>query len=72
MKQEFHESFNSFRSPKDLANYLGYLNENDEEYEKYLSWKKAGPQESFLKLLELAQVDSRCRLCKHIANLRMQ
>ena len=29
-----------FKSPKDLAEYLLYLNSNDTEYTSYLSWKK--------------------------------
>lgn len=31
-----------FESPKDLADYLNFLDENDNEYEKYLSYKKSG------------------------------
>lgn len=31
-----------FKSPKELAEYLEYLNKNDEEYNKYLLWKKTG------------------------------
>ena len=31
-----------FSSPKDLADYLKYLDQNDAEYEKYLAWKSEG------------------------------
>ena len=32
----------NFDSPKDLADYLKFLAENDEEYNKYLQWKETG------------------------------
>ena len=31
-----------FSTPKDLADYLLYLDQNDEEYEKYLEFKRSG------------------------------
>ncbi|XP_032868495.1 alpha-(1,3)-fucosyltransferase 11 [Amblyraja radiata] len=31
-----------FQSPKDLADYINYLDQNDEEYMKYLEYKKPG------------------------------
>uniref|UniRef100_A0A7S3G316 Fucosyltransferase n=1 Tax=Palpitomonas bilix TaxID=652834 RepID=A0A7S3G316_9EUKA len=57
-----------FESPKALAQYLNFLNDNDEEYEKYLSWKKEGYSESFKRVLQMNEVHSRCRLCVKIAH----
>ncbi|KAL4241047.1 Alpha-(1 3)-fucosyltransferase 11 [Mactra antiquata] len=37
-----------FESPKQLAEYLKYLNENDEEYNKYLEWKHTGVTNKYL------------------------
>ncbi|OWF36238.1 Alpha-(1,3)-fucosyltransferase 10 [Mizuhopecten yessoensis] len=37
-----------FESVKKLAEYIKFLNENDHEYEKYLSWKKTGIQNKYL------------------------
>ncbi|KAK3600878.1 hypothetical protein CHS0354_019226 [Potamilus streckersoni] len=31
-----------FKSVEELVNFLKFLNENDEEYEKYLQWKRTG------------------------------
>jgi hypothetical protein len=41
-----------FDSVEDLARYLKHLDQNDEEYEKYLEWKKTGISNQYLlKLL---------------------
>ena len=40
-----------FKTPRDLAKYLRYLNDNDKEYEKYLEWKKTGVTNEYLKKL---------------------
>ncbi|KAL5018425.1 hypothetical protein ScPMuIL_004147 [Solemya velum] len=40
-----------FDSPEDLSWYLKFLLENDEEYEKYLHWKKTGVTNPVLKKL---------------------
>ena len=43
-------SIDDFASPKDLADYIKYLDANDEAYEKYLLYKKdGGVTNSFLK-----------------------
>ena len=42
-----------FKSVTELAKYLKYLNNNDEEYEKYLQWKRTGITNKYLlKLLK--------------------
>ena len=33
-----------------------------------LAWKRAGPQDSFLALVDLNNVHSTCRLCIHLAS----
>ncbi|CAI9728030.1 alpha-1,3-fucosyltransferase 10-like [Octopus vulgaris] len=38
-----------FDTAESLAKYLLYLNRNDEEYEKYLQWKKTGITNKYLK-----------------------
>ena len=41
-----------FKSVKELADYLKYLNSNDDEYNKYLQWKQTGITNQYLlKLL---------------------
>jgi hypothetical protein len=59
------KNFNTyiFRSPKELAEYLIYLDTHDEEYQKYLEWKRVGPSEQFKQLLARQELDARCRLC---------
>lgn len=37
-----------FKSPKELADFIKHLDENDEEYEKYLEYKRTGITNSFL------------------------
>eukprot|EP01097_Dermamoeba_algensis_P011329 TRINITY_DN8765_c0_g1_i1.p1 TRINITY_DN8765_c0_g1~~TRINITY_DN8765_c0_g1_i1.p1 ORF type:complete len:124 (-),score=20.76 TRINITY_DN8765_c0_g1_i1:56-427(-) len=56
-------NINDFKSPKELADFLKYLDSNDTAYEEYLSWKKTGYSQSFKKLVDLNAVHSRCRLC---------
>ena len=55
-----------FDSPEELAKYLIYLSENDEEYYKYFEWKKTGPRQSFLDVVGLNNVHSQCRICLKI------
>lgn len=38
-----------FKSPKELAEYLHYLDQNDDEYNKYLVWKVRGVTNKFLR-----------------------
>ena len=45
-----------FKSPKELAKYLRYLNENDKEYEKYLEWKKTGITNENLKTMMASRI----------------
>lgn len=36
-----------FSSPKELAEYINHLNDNDDEYDEYFAWKKEGLSENF-------------------------
>ena len=40
-----------YKNIKDLVKHLEFLNQNDEEYEKYLEFKKTGIQNEYLKKL---------------------
>jgi len=52
-----------FPSLEALAEYMKYLDQNEEEYNKYLSWKHEGFSDNFKHLLSIVKYDSRCRLC---------
>jgi len=41
---------------------------NDTAYEEMLAWKKEGPQDSFMALVDLNAVHSNCRLCVKLAD----
>jgi hypothetical protein len=51
-----------FHGPKELAEYLKYLDANDEEYNKYMEWKGTG---------EMISGHYMCRVCAmtHYADL---
>jgi glycoprotein 3-alpha-L-fucosyltransferase len=44
-----------------------YLLGNRTAYEEMLAWKRTGPQDKFLALVDLGVVHSSCRLCIHLA-----
>ncbi|XP_035691978.1 alpha-(1,3)-fucosyltransferase 7-like [Branchiostoma floridae] len=49
-----------FGSPEALANYLKYLDQNDDEYNRYFAWKTAPPK-------NLPDYESRfCEVCKKL------
>lgn len=51
-----------------IVQHMKYLLENDDEYQKMLSWKSVGPSDKFLALVDMAVVHSTCRLCIHAAD----
>lgn len=60
----------SFKNPKELGEYLLYLNQNNTEYLKYLEWKKKPLRPHFQQILDNCVFFASCRLCKAIAKLR--
>jgi len=60
---------NDFESPKELAEYLEFLDKNDREYEEYLAWKKTGFGENLSHLIEIRKLNSICQLLQRIKGL---
>eukprot|EP01117_Protostelium_nocturnum_P020977 TRINITY_DN985_c0_g1_i1.p1 TRINITY_DN985_c0_g1~~TRINITY_DN985_c0_g1_i1.p1 ORF type:complete len:497 (-),score=138.87 TRINITY_DN985_c0_g1_i1:296-1786(-) len=54
---------NDYESPEEMAKYLKYLDSNDTAYNEYLTWKKEGPDQTWISLIDLAIVHSNCRFC---------
>ncbi|XP_078577028.1 4-galactosyl-N-acetylglucosaminide 3-alpha-L-fucosyltransferase FUT5-like [Branchiostoma floridae x Branchiostoma japonicum] len=54
-----------FESPEALAKYLKYLDQNDEEYNKYFAWKTQPPKNPLPSLFE----GDLCELCKKLSNV---
>jgi len=59
-----------FRNIRELAEYLNMLDENDEEYEKWLEWKRQPFSAQFEELSERTRIDARCSLCMLLHQLR--
>ena len=56
---------------QELGEYLTFLNENEEEYQKYFEWKKFGFSKNFLdKFNKCVFYNSDCRLCHKLAGMR--
>jgi hypothetical protein len=58
-----------YGTPEKLAEYLLYLDKNDTAYMEYLQWKKTGPTDDWVSLIDLGNVHSNCRLCIRTADL---
>ncbi|EFA85157.1 glycosyltransferase [Heterostelium album PN500] len=58
-----------FESPEKLAEYLLYLDKHDDEYQKYLEWKKTGPTKDWTAMVDIARIGAECRVCYRIADL---
>ncbi|GBG84902.1 hypothetical protein CBR_g39363 [Chara braunii] len=50
-----------------VAQRITQLMVNEEEYERMLRWKREGPSDKFLALVDMAAVHSSCRLCIFLA-----
>jgi len=62
-----------FKGPKELAEFILYLDKNDEKYNEYFLWKKEPPNKNFLRLQKTSPRTGPCRLCMEVAKLqRMQ
>jgi len=58
---------NDFGSAKELAEYLEFLDKNDDAYEEYLAWKKEGNLgENLEHLVEIRKLNSICQLLQRI------
>ena len=57
-----------FASPKELAEYLLYLDQNDEAYEQHLAWKTQGYSDSFKKLLDIGDIEPLYRMAVKLAH----
>jgi len=57
-----------FSNPKELSEYLLYLDQNDEAYEECLAWKKHGYSEKFKRLLDIGDVEPRYRMALKLAH----
>lgn len=55
-----------FRNPKELANYLKYLDEDDGAYQQYFSWRGQPLSPPFEKLLHQREKDSFSRLVEEV------
>jgi len=61
---------NDFGSAKELAEYLEFLDKNDDAYEEYLAWKKDGNLGDNLEhLIEIRKLNSICQLLQRIKEL---
>jgi Glycosyltransferase family 10 (fucosyltransferase) C-term/Concanavalin A-like lectin/glucanases superfamily len=60
-----------FASPRELAEYLHYLNENDDAYMEYFAWKKTGLSKEFQERFDnCGFYGAECRLCQYILKQR--
>eukprot|EP01080_Neovahlkampfia_damariscottae_P003899 gene3899-7112_t len=53
---------------KDLAHFLTSLGNNEKEYNKMLEWKRTGPTDQFLSIVDDSSVSYYCRLCIKLAD----
>lgn len=59
-----------FNSTKALADYLKYLDENDEAYESYFAWKKNNNfGKKFERVIEMGKINHMCHLLQRIKNM---
>ncbi len=59
-----------FGSPKEIADYLLKLHEDEALYQEYLAWKKKPLRSSFLQLLEEQREPAFVRLCQKVQALK--
>jgi hypothetical protein len=59
-----------YRNPRQVAQYLLWLDAHPDEYEKYLAWKQRGFRQQFLDLIERLRPSSVCRLCMAMTGRR--
>ena len=62
----------AFSSPKELAEYIIMLSNNETEYNKYHAWRKDYDKSTSLKMKEIANYDPKsllCHLCIRVADI---
>ncbi len=57
-----------FASPRELADYLRYLDQDDDAYAKHLRWKQDGYSDRFKALVDLGSVDPQHRMAVKLAH----
>ena len=57
-----------FKTIKDLANEMIRLSKDEIAYNKMLEWKKSGPTDQFLSIVDDSSVSYYCRLCIKLAD----
>jgi hypothetical protein len=58
-----------YRSAKELAAYINYLNDNETAYNEYFRWKVEGPSQDWISLVDLSILHSECRFCIRSADI---
>eukprot|EP01116_Phalansterium_solitarium_P000917 TRINITY_DN1075_c0_g3_i2.p1 TRINITY_DN1075_c0_g3~~TRINITY_DN1075_c0_g3_i2.p1 ORF type:complete len:611 (+),score=192.62 TRINITY_DN1075_c0_g3_i2:38-1834(+) len=57
-----------FEGPKELAKYLQFLLDNEDEYQKYHDWRKVGLSKQFTQRFnDCVFYGAECRLCQYIS-----
>jgi len=60
-----------FKTPRQLAEYLRYLDAHEDEYQAYLAWKTRPFRPGFVKMAEAARVPSLVRLARRVQLFRL-
>ena len=55
-----------FAGPAEVAAYLNWLDQHDEEYRAYLAWKESDLGPEFQAMLASLRSPALCRLCEHL------
>jgi len=62
-----------FAGPRELGDYITYLDQNPDEYNKYFEWKKTGLLPRFKEKYDhCVFYGAECRLCQKLAQYRQQ
>ena len=58
-----------FAGPRELADYLRMLDQDDGQYSRYLAWKQKPLRQSFLDLVATYGSDPKLRLCGKLGSM---